>query len=173
MNTSKLCAVGNQPTRVIPAERSDRSRIHARDPRRVRRDLTRLEALAPDIERLGVSEPVRSGWAAFRDALQRHHTAEDDDLWPVLRTHLIDTDDRGEVDAMVEEHRAIPTTIAALDAALARGIDVTAAADELGAIVRGHLDHEERTVFPLLERHLSRGVVYRRVLEPRYRVEHR
>src|SRR6266545_584725 len=88
---------------------------------------------------------------------QRHQAdARDDDLWPVLRSHLTDDQDVHQLDLMVEEHRGLTAAIQAVDAALTSGVDVTTAARELGEILRGHLDHEEQRVFPLLERHLSR-----------------
>ncbi len=122
-----------------------------------RRDLVRLEAAAPDVERLGrAHDQVLAGWSAFRDALTTHHTAEDDDLWPVLRTHLTDETDRSEVDAMVAEHRDIPAALDEVDTALSRATKVTSAADALAAVVHRHLEHEERSILPLLERHLSR-----------------
>jgi len=123
--------------------------------------LTRLESVAAEIERLGgVPRPVRAGWAAFRDALHHHHhhhhhhAAEDDDLWPVMRTHLTNTEDRREVDVMVEEHRAIPAAIDAVDAALSRGVDVISAA------VMAELPRPARAI-------------YRWVLRPRYLAEQR
>src|SRR5262245_15157920 len=54
-----------------------------------RRDLDRLEAVAPEVEQSGtVSDEVRAGWDGLRQALENHHAAEDEDLWPVLRPHL-------------------------------------------------------------------------------------
>lgn len=123
-----------------------------------RRDLARLASVAPDVDRFGrAPDGVLVGWVAFRDALSNHHAAEDDDLWPVLRTHLTDAGDTDEVDAMVVEHREIPAALDAVDAALSRGAGVTGAAEALAGLVRGHLDHEERSVVPLLEGDLSRG----------------
>jgi hypothetical protein len=57
---------------------------------------------------------------------------------------------------MVEEHRVLQPAIDAVDAALSRGSGVRAASAALGEVLHRHLDHEERAVFPLLERHLSR-----------------
>src|SRR4029453_4388274 len=82
--------------------------------------------------------------------------AEDDDLWPVLRSHLTDQEDVHQVDLMVEEHRGLTAAIDRVDAALTGGVGVTAAARELREVLGRHLDHEEQNVFPLLERHLSR-----------------
>ena len=53
----------------------------------LRRDAARLQALAPQLERgNGGPRAVPKGWATFRQTLQVHHAAEDDDLWPMLRS---------------------------------------------------------------------------------------
>src|SRR6266536_6283999 len=136
-----------------PADLGFMRAIHAG----LRRDAARLESLAPQLERRGgVPGDVPKGWVTFRQTLQVHHAAEDDDLWPVLRSHLTDDEDVHQLDLMVEEHRGLTAAIEAVDAALARRAGVTAAAGELGEVLRGHLEHEEQRVFPLLERHLSR-----------------
>jgi Hemerythrin HHE cation binding domain len=124
----------------------------------LRRDADRLQALAPQLER-GDGGPgaMPKGWITFRQTLEVHHTAEDDDLWPVLRSHLTDAEDLHQLDLMVEEHRGLTAAIQAVDAALASGVGVATAARELGGVLGDHLDHEEQQVFPLLERHLSRG----------------
>lgn len=123
----------------------------------LRRDAARLEALAPQLEqRGGAPAAAPKGWTTFRAILQVHHGAEDDDLWPVLRSHLTDKQDLHQVDLMVAEHRDLDAAIQAVDAALASGVGVTPATSELGAVLGAHLDHEEQHVFPLLERHLSR-----------------
>jgi iron-sulfur cluster repair protein YtfE (RIC family) len=122
----------------------------------LRRDMARLISVAPSLEGCGqVPASVEEGWVEFRDELERHHAAEDDDLWPVLRGHLRATKDHTEVDQMIEEHDALQPAIAAVDAALASSTGIAAAASALGDVLRHHLEHEERTVFPLLERHLS------------------
>jgi hypothetical protein len=58
------------------------------------------------------------GWVTFRQILQVHHAAEDDDLWPVLRRHLTDGQDLHQLDLMVAEHRDLEAAIEAVDAAL-------------------------------------------------------
>ena len=153
---------------AVVAARRVRRRQQASDDRRpadvgfmraihagLRRDMARLEAVAPELERRGAAA-VPKGWAGFRRTLQVHHDAEDDDLWPVLRGHLTDDEDAHQLDVMVEEHRELTAAIDAVDAALGRGAAVTVAVDRLGEVLRGHLDHEEQRIFPLLERHLSR-----------------
>jgi iron-sulfur cluster repair protein YtfE (RIC family) len=125
-----------------------------------RRDAARLQALAPRLEPPGgvpTAAEAPKGWATFRQTLHVHHAAEDDDLWPVLRSYLTDAEDLHQVDLMVQEHRGLTAAIDAVDAALASGVGVTTAARELGEVLGRHLDHEEQHVFPLLERHLSQG----------------
>jgi hypothetical protein len=122
-----------------------------------RRDGARLQSLAPRLGRRGgMPDGVPRGWATFRQTLHVHHAAEDDDLWPVLRSHLTDAEDLRQVDLMVEEHHGLTAAIAAVDGALASGVGVATAARELGEVLGRHLDHEERRIFPLLEQHLSR-----------------
>jgi hypothetical protein len=136
-----------------PADLGFMRAIHAG----LRRDAARLEALAPQVERRGgAPADMLTGWTTFRQVLHVHHGAEDEDLWPALRGHLTEEADRHQVDLMVEEHRGLTAAIDAVDAALASGVEVTAAARELGSVLGAHLDHEEQRVFPLLERHLSR-----------------
>jgi hemerythrin-like domain-containing protein len=123
----------------------------------LRRDMARLRTVAPWLEGSQDGMPhVREGWDEFRTELQRHHAAEDDDLWPVLRQHVTLEHDHREIDAMVDEHRKLEPAIAAVDTALANGTGITPAVDELDEVLVRHLDHEERTIFPLLEQHLSR-----------------
>jgi hemerythrin-like domain-containing protein len=168
---------------VVLAARGRRRRAHARDDNRpadlgfmraihagLRRDAARLQALAPHLERGDRGQgAVPKGWATFRQTLEVHHAAEDDDLWPVLRSHLTDAEDLHQLDLMVAEHRGLTAAIRAVDAALASGVGVTTAAQELGDVLGDHLDHEEQQVFPLLERHLSRGEWRRFLLTERRR----
>jgi Hemerythrin HHE cation binding domain len=168
---------------VVLAARERRRRAQARDDDRpadlgfmraihagLRRDAARLQALAPQLER-GDGGPgaVPKGWTTFHQTLEVHHAAEDDDLWPVLRSHLTETEDLHQLDLMVAEHRGLTAAIGAVDAALANGVGVTTAAQELGDALGNHLDHEEQRVFPLLERHLSRGEWRRFLLTERRR----
>jgi Hemerythrin HHE cation binding domain len=149
-----------------PADLGFMRAIHAG----LRRDAARLQALAPQLER-GNGRPgvVPKGWTTFRQTLQVHHAAEDDDLWPALRSHLTQAEDLHQLDLMVAEHRGLTAAIQAVDAALASGVRVITAAQELGEVLGDHLDHEEQQVFPLLERHLSRAEWRRFLLTERRR----
>jgi hemerythrin-like domain-containing protein len=124
----------------------------------LRRDLSRLADVAWQLEgSTGAPPAVLAGWDAFRAQLDNHHSAEDDDLWPVLRRELSDPGELASVDAMVEEHRQIPPALAGVDAALRGGGDLADPVGRLSAVVLDHLAHEEREVLPLLERHLTRA----------------
>jgi iron-sulfur cluster repair protein YtfE (RIC family) len=135
-----------------PADLGFMRAIHAG----LRRDAARLESLAPRLERPGGAPAgTPKGWATFRQILHVHHAAEDDDLWPALRRHLLDAEDLHQLDLMVAEHRGLTAAIESVDAALASGVGVATAASRLREVLGEHLDHEEQRVFPLLERHLS------------------
>jgi hemerythrin-like domain-containing protein len=124
----------------------------------LRRDMAHLESVTRTVDATA-SPPaaLTEGWTEFRGWLDRHHRAEDDDLWPVLRRHLNAPGDQHEVDAMVEEHQTLTATVDDVDAALAHQTGLATAVDALGPALREHLEHEERSVLPLLERHLSRA----------------
>jgi hemerythrin-like domain-containing protein len=143
---------GSQPD--APADIGFMRALHAA----LRRDLSRLRDVAGQLDG-GVAAPptVLAGWDAFRDQLENHHSAEDDDLWPVLRRELSDPGELASVDAMVEEHRHIPDALVAVDAALRGGGELTGPVEHLSAVVRDHLAHEEREVLPLVEQHLTQA----------------
>jgi hemerythrin-like domain-containing protein len=124
----------------------------------LRRDLRGLRDAAAQIGNSAAPPPtVLAGWDAFRAQLDNHHSAEDDDLWPVLRRELSDPGDLAAVDAMVTEHQQLSPALAAVDAALRGGGELTAPVEHLSTLVLDHLEHEEREVLPLIEQHLTRA----------------
>jgi hemerythrin-like domain-containing protein len=124
----------------------------------LRRDLDRLESAAAHQGETSPVPPVlRDGWLDFRARLDRHHVAEDEDLWPVLRRELATPQDQLLLDRMVEQHHALSDAIATVDDALTRGAGAAAPLATLADGLRDHLDDEEHHVLPLLERHLSRA----------------
>jgi hemerythrin-like domain-containing protein len=137
----------------------------------LRRDLADFTAA---VTRTPVSD--RDAWAALRDRwdrfaeiLHKHHTAEDDILWPMLRDRVAaagDTDGVRTLDAMEAEHAGIDPMLTALRdgfrtlAAGATEADRAAQANRLGATVAllgAHLGHEERDAMALVQKHLTRA----------------
>ena len=102
------------------------------------------------------------GWELFKKFLLVHHQAEDDALWPALRTRVAGQPDRlALVDAMEQEHAAIDPLLRAIDAAAAdpaygyqRFGDIV---DELATKLTGHLDHEESDGLRLIDASLTPG----------------
>jgi iron-sulfur cluster repair protein YtfE (RIC family) len=105
---------------------------------------------------------VQAGWELFKTELHIHHTAEDADLWPRIRTHLADRpDDLDLLQAMQDEHARIDPLLAGVDGAFADhdgghqrlGDTVDALAGEL----HRHLRHEERDALPLMDQSLTQA----------------
>jgi Hemerythrin HHE cation binding domain len=94
-----------------------------------RRDLGHLARAAgrrpAELEEPARHTAVLAGWELFKTQLHIHHTAEDQDLWPRMRTHLADRlDQLALLQAMQDEHARIDPLLDAVDGALA---DQTAA----------------------------------------------
>jgi iron-sulfur cluster repair protein YtfE (RIC family) len=131
-----------------------------------RRDLGHL-ARAASRRPAHLDDPARrtavlAGWELFKTHLHLHHTAEDADLWPRMRTHLAGRpDDLALLQAMEDEHARIDPLVDAVDGAFADrdgghqrlGDTVDQLATELG----GHLGHEERDALPLLDQSLTQA----------------
>ena len=100
------------------------------------------------------------GWEMFKSYLEVHHTAEDDLLWPPMRTALADdSDGMALLDAMEAEHSAIDPLLAAIDTAPA---DRNSGPQRLGELtealavaLRSHLHHEEVDGLPLIDATLT------------------
>jgi hypothetical protein len=105
---------------------------------------------------------VLAGWELFKTQLHIHHTGEDTDLWPRMRTHLADRpDDLALLQAMQDEHARIDPLLDAVDGALAdRGGGHQRLGDTVDALASelcGHLGHEERDVLPLIDQSLTQA----------------
>jgi hypothetical protein len=120
-----------------------------------RRDLTRLArtASAANLSEPARRQSVQAGWEVFKRQLLLHHTAEDEIIWPALRSRLAHSSSALSVlDAMEAEHELIDPLLASVDAEFAatggdRLPDVT---DALTTSLTGHLRHEERDGLPLI-----------------------
>lgn len=140
----------NQGQPNAPADVAFMRALHAA----LRRDLARLGDVAGRLDGAAAPPTVLAGWDEFRAQLENHHTAEDEDLWPVLRGELSDADELASVNAMAEEHKQLPAALAAVDAAMRDG-GLTEPVASLSAILLDHLAHEERELLPLIEQHMS------------------
>lgn len=132
----------------------------------MRTDLHRLTDLAG---RISAGEPCSdrratavAGWiAALGEEIHDHHSAEDDHAWPVIAARAGAEVDLAELSA---DHAALDPLLdavraaaAALVAATESGRAAVAAGLEsaLGALrddIDEHLDAEEETIFPVIER---------------------
>ena len=129
-----------------------------------RRDLGHL-ARAASRRPAELDEPARhtavqAGWELFKTQLHIHHTAEDEDLWPRMRTHLADRpDELALLQAMQDEHARIDPLLDAVDGALADSDGghqrLGDTVDALASALHSHLTHEEREVLPLIDQALT------------------
>ncbi|MET7485260.1 hemerythrin domain-containing protein [Streptomyces sp. NPDC005538] len=115
-----------------------------------RRDLERLAAAVA--ENRAHTAPVHAGWENFKHQLHIHHTAEDSDLWPRVRTRIAGRSrDLGMLDDMEAEHARIDPLLAAVDTALAdRASELPDLVRALRATLDDHLKHEEDSALPLM-----------------------
>jgi hypothetical protein len=123
-----------------------------------RRDLNRMQAAAAQADDPAARTALRAGWATFSRYLTVHHTAEDEMLWPPMRTKLLDrTDETDLLVEMADEHSRLDPVLREIDENLARGatLRLVALFDELAAVLTGHLDHEEAAALPLVQETLT------------------
>jgi iron-sulfur cluster repair protein YtfE (RIC family) len=131
-----------------------------------RRDLAHLARAASrrpaQLDQPNRRTAVLAGWELFKTQLHIHHTAEDHDLWPRMRTHLADRpDELALLQAMQDEHAHIDPLLAAVEDALAdrdgghQRLGDTV--DALASALHGHLTHEEREVLPLIDQSLTQA----------------
>ncbi|MCW2629840.1 hemerythrin domain-containing protein [Mycobacterium sp.] len=123
-----------------------------------RRDLNRMQAAAAQADDPAARTALRAGWATFSRYLTVHHTAEDEMLWPPMRTKLLDrTDETDLLVKMADENSRLDPVLREIDDNLARGATsrLVALFDELAAVLTGHLDHEEAAALPLVQQTLT------------------
>jgi iron-sulfur cluster repair protein YtfE (RIC family) len=121
-------------------------------------EITRITASGSDDPAVLLRSAV--GWGLFKNFLHVHHSAEDDLFWPAMRGAVAgDTASEALLDAMEAEHAQIDPLLVAIDAVI---VDPEAGprrlgelTDALGMALRGHLNHEETDVLPLIDRTVS------------------
>jgi hemerythrin-like domain-containing protein len=131
--------------------------------RRLFGDLPWLVADVADGD-LGRAELLVDVFTEAVRALRRHHSAEDEVLWPLLLARV--ERDRCAVLRAEEQHERIHELChrAEADARPFAGIATQSSREafaatlgELFAVLSDHLDDEERTVLPLVQEHVSRA----------------
>jgi len=129
-----------------------------------------LDAFAEAVRRTPVDDRrtwvlLADRWELFAEVLHKHHTAEDDLIWPAL-TSLGSSDDVVVLEAMEAEHGEIDPLLESCaagfrrlaqradeDARAALAVRVCAARESL----RRHLGHEETEAIAILQRLLTPG----------------
>ena len=120
----------------------------------VRRDVARtgraLRAMRDgDAER---ARQIQTAWRNLVRELTHHHEAEDEHLWPFLRSRGVEL---SLLETMEAEHVAMKTALGSVRSSIEALVaaptaaNATAAADEVSraeTVINGHLEHEERDV---------------------------
>ncbi|MGW1989191.1 hemerythrin domain-containing protein [Embleya sp. NPDC001921] len=126
--------------------------------------IARITADASDDPRQVLQAAI--GWEMFKRYLHVHHSAEDDVLWPAIRSAVQDRpDELAVLDAMEAEHAIVDPGLNAVDAALA---DREGGPERLAMIVErlvgglsGHLAHEEDEALEIVDAHVTPDVLRR------------
>jgi hemerythrin-like domain-containing protein len=118
-----------------------------------RRDLALLTRAAAGMgEDPDAEERIRLCWTILADQLHHHHTVEDTELWPLVRSSWGRSPDALAVlDAMEDEHELVDPALAAVADAVRDQRSPAEALDRLNTVVSQHLDHEEADAMPLIQ----------------------
>lgn len=134
-----------------------------------RRDLTDFAHAVSSTPpaRAGAWVALRDRWDRFAEVLHKHHTGEDDGLWPLLRSRAAAAGDDAAVatlDAMEAEHAGIDPLLDAIRDGFATMVDAPSPAAQAGLghrlsaaiqLLGAHLAHEEREAMALVQQYLS------------------
>lgn len=109
----------------------------------------RLEALRDGVTEGAPLADLRSHCLSFCAALERHHTAEDDGVFPVLaREH---PELRPVLDELGRDHRIVSEALAALgESAETDPVALRREIDSVAALVETHFTYEERKIADVL-----------------------
>lgn len=109
----------------------------------------RLEALRDGLVDGASPADLRSHCLSFCAALERHHTAEDDGVFPVLaREH---PELRPVLDELGRDHRIVSEALRALEGSVsADPVALRREVDSVAALVETHFTYEERKIADLL-----------------------
>lgn len=130
--------------------------------RRDLRDFSQAVAATAPVEH-AVWIALRDRWERFGEVLHKHHVAEDQGLWPLLRSR--GADERA-LDAMEAEHAAIDPLLAAIRSGFTAMVDDPSPSaraalgyrlSTAGTLLGAHLGHEEREAMALVQAHLTQA----------------
>jgi iron-sulfur cluster repair protein YtfE (RIC family) len=119
-----------------------------------------LERIAEELERTGaVSGATAERWTLFATQLHIHHTAEDESLWPILRSAIASPAEFAVLDAMEAEHAQLDPLLERIDGqtGAAFASDAAASVRQLAAVLAQHMRHEENDALPLIDAYLGRA----------------
>src|SRR5262245_51783502 len=121
------------------------------------RDLSRITQATADGR--GFCPETVATWTQFSKQLHNHHSAEDDALWPRLRSAVTGPEEVEILDAMEAEHGELDPRLDRIHAALMdrRADDFGSELGQLAAGVAARRRHGEDAALPLLERRLGRS----------------
>jgi hypothetical protein len=118
-----------------------------------------FERIAAALERDGaVSGPTAERWTLCATQLRIHHTAEDESLWPMLRSAIAAPDELAVLDAMEAEHAELDPQLERVGTQLGAGFasDAAVGLRDLAAVLARHMRHEENAALPLIDAYLGR-----------------
>jgi len=113
------------------------------------------EILALLDEMLALPEPPRARrprlYLMLKRKLAKHALAEEDIVYPIIRSNLVNGDERGH---LYHEHADMKILLYQLEDMLKSGEDWTETVGSLRSLIRSHIEEEENTIFPELRREL-------------------
>jgi Hemerythrin HHE cation binding domain len=113
-----------------------------------------------DLSDAHATEGLSRRYTFFSVTLHQHHQGEDTFQWPNIRPKA-NPQEIVVLDAMEAEHRALACVLGAVDEdfkTLSVNSDkdhIAAQLDELGTVLSGHAQHEEREGVPLVQKYLE------------------
>ncbi|MEP7192661.1 MAG: hemerythrin domain-containing protein [Actinomycetota bacterium] len=113
-----------------------------------------------DLNDAKVTKGLARRYKFFSVTLHHHHQGEDTFLWPNVRPKA-NPQESLVLDAMEAEHGALASVLGDVDEEfknLSVGSDkdhIAARLDELGAVLSGHAQHEEREGVPIVQKYIE------------------
>jgi iron-sulfur cluster repair protein YtfE (RIC family) len=123
-----------------------------------RRDLSRMRAAAAHADKPAARKAIADCWTTFHRYLMIHHTAEDEMLWPPIRSHFIDVDRvQRLLDQMIDEHTGLGPLLDDINDELAQASPARLGGlfADLDEALSNHFEHEETAALPLVRDTLS------------------